>query len=302
MLRLKQILGGFSSCNLGPLFVLCLAITANAAVSVGPSGVGPLTFDATPPASEWSTLSIGTGSGTVTTTDGFDTSIQQRTASAITTALGTSATVPPSANAIARRNTANNYLQTRPTGNDYCVLMATLQNDTGGDVGNLTVSYDYGIDPSGNAEELLGQRAYYSLTGEANSWQLIPDLSGINTAGRLSVTLTFIWSANGTMYLLWADDNANGTDNAYTIDNFSITSTPGTITPITITNQPQSLTVTEPQSVTFSVGATGTPRAYFWRKNGSVHSGRGPRLTQFLPRRSQILEPIQSSSATRWAR
>jgi hypothetical protein len=43
----------------------------------------------------------------------------------------------------------------------------------------------------------------------------------------------------------------------------------GTITPIAITNQPQSLTVTVPQPAVLSVGASGSPRAYFWRKNGS---------------------------------
>jgi hypothetical protein len=47
----------------------------------------------------------------------------------------------------------------------------------------------------------------------------------------------------------------------------------GQVTAVAITNQPQNRTVAEAQSVVFSVGASGSPRSYFWRKNGSVIAG-----------------------------
>jgi len=67
--------------------------------------------------------------------------------------------------------------------------MATLQNNTGNAATALTIEYDLGeLNAAGPTvvEELPGHQVYYSLTGSANSWTLIPALSGIGTPGRLS--------------------------------------------------------------------------------------------------------------------
>src|SRR5262249_54473161 len=78
-------------------------------------------------------------------------------------------------------------------------------------------------------EELPGHRVYWSLTGAANSWQLIPNLASVGTPGTLVAMVNLgSWPNGSPLYFLWADDNANANrDNAgdeeggYTIDNVS---------------------------------------------------------------------------------
>src|SRR5262245_53915651 len=86
-----------------------------AAISVGPTGVGPLTFDTTPTTNEFVT-GVLVGSGTtfadVTT---MDTGVAAVAASSITRALPTSGTQPPSTfSGGFRHNTAGLFLQSRP--------------------------------------------------------------------------------------------------------------------------------------------------------------------------------------------
>jgi hypothetical protein len=212
---------------------LATALTpANAAISIGPGGSGVLTFDAVPAVTEWSTLTVGTSAGTITTIAGLGAAVQPLTAATIVTPLGTSATVPPSPNSIARWNSTRMNLQTRPTGNDFTVLMATLQNDTGTDVSALTVVYNLGLEVavgSTAVEDIPGHRAYFSLTGDIDSWQPIPEFSTGTPGSLLAILNLGSWPAGSLLYLLWADDNgpASGTapneEGAYTIDDFSVT-------------------------------------------------------------------------------
>ncbi|HMC26479.1 MAG TPA: hypothetical protein VKM56_01660, partial [Verrucomicrobiae bacterium] len=150
-----------------------LAMSALAQVtplSVGPSGVGPLPFDSQPTLAQgWSTLSIPTNHFDVTNITQMDVAVETNDVAAIITPLGSSATVnPPSGNAIARWNSVNHNIQTRPTGNAYIDLLLTLQNDSGSDKNAITIDYDFGAllpanTTEGEDEGLAGQRAYYSL-------------------------------------------------------------------------------------------------------------------------------------------
>jgi hypothetical protein len=68
------------------------------------------------------------------------------------------------------------------------LLLATLQNDTGYNLSTVTIAYDFGalVAPGAViAEEVLGLVTYLSMTGEAGSWQVIPELST-----RISAKLT----------------------------------------------------------------------------------------------------------------
>ena len=91
----------------------CSLTSLRAAVPIGTVQ----TFDALPAVADWSTLSIGTAGNNFNDFTTLDAAVQTNSASMINGVLGSSATVPPSANAIARWNSAQHYLQTRPTGN-----------------------------------------------------------------------------------------------------------------------------------------------------------------------------------------
>ncbi|HYE33684.1 MAG TPA: hypothetical protein VEH27_19850 [Methylomirabilota bacterium] len=205
------------------------AVTHQAAIQVGPTGTGVQTFDTQPVAADWSTLAVAGAAGDFTTASAIDTAVQSHAATDITTAIGSSSTVPPSANGIARRNTTNRYLQSRSSAGGYTVFMATLQNNSGAPALFLNVSYNFGITMAAGstaAEQVPGLRAYWSLTGAAGSWQLIPALS-TDAPGVLSTRLSLgSWAAGAPLYLLWADDDsAAGTtapseEGAYWIDDF----------------------------------------------------------------------------------
>src|SRR5262245_18212297 len=166
--------------SLGFILGMICAAPVHAVISIGPSqAAGPLQFGSFPPATDWSTIGVGTGAGTYTDTNTLDAAVIANTvATNITAMLGSDGTQPPAQNAIARWNNAGFYLQTRPTGNDYQILMARLRNDTGADRSELIISYDW--DQRNNIpvnESVAGHRVFWSLTGEANSWTLIPELS-----------------------------------------------------------------------------------------------------------------------------
>jgi hypothetical protein len=211
--------------------VISTPMAARAAISVGPGGAGPLDFPERPAETEWSTLAVGTSAGTYTTISALDAAVRTLTAASIITPLGMSPTVPPSPNSIARWNSTLLRLQTRPTVTDYTVLMATLQNDTGGDVSALTITYNLGVEMAAGStavEDIPGHRAFFSLTGEADSWQPIPEFS-TGTAGPLLGILNLgTWPAGGLLYIIWADDNgpssntAPNEEGAYTIDDFAV--------------------------------------------------------------------------------
>ena len=116
----------------------------------------------------------------------------------------------------------------------YVSLMATLRNDTGANQSALTLSYDLlenhatgGTNANAVVEEIPGHRVYFSLTGAAGSWTVIPGISSVGTSGTLVGNASLGSWANGSLlYLLWADDNAqvdrndtNNEEGGYLIDN-----------------------------------------------------------------------------------
>lgn len=217
--------------------VLGMSYCAQAQVAVTAGGAGPLPFDARPTVAEgWATLTVAGAGNTVLNVGQLDTAVQGLAASSITTELGSSPTDNPfSANAIARWHEVRHRLQSKPTGNSHLVLMATLRNDTGLDITSFSASYLHAVEPAG-VEEINGLRVYYSTTGTANSWQLIPALTGANTNGTLSATITPTgWSPGFNLYLLWVDDNADGgTEGGYTIDDFTVANVVTTVLPVSI--------------------------------------------------------------------
>src|SRR5205823_5474344 len=131
------------------------------------------------------------------------------------------------------------YLITRPTGNGFTVLMATLQNNSGMTLTSLVVSYTLTVAQSAT-EEIFGHQVYYSLTGTAGSWQLVPSLLDSeqdNTAGTYvkSATWKVSWTNGALLYLLWADDNGSGSpDTALELDNFSLSPAVNSGSPISV--------------------------------------------------------------------
>ncbi len=257
---------------------------ASAQISVGNNGTGTNTFNALPTIAQgWSTLSVAGGAADDDTVAEVDNNVNATTsASAVTTALATSATFPPSANAIARwnNNSTNGlgfYLQTRPTGNRRLILMATLRNNTGFNLAQVRVSYLWDQKHVAPVEEVFGHRAFYSLSGAPGSWTLIPEFSTF-TADSTNLPLSVIlsvgsWTNGGNLYIIWADDNGSagtgtgtGQEGSYTIDDFSALPI---ATPPAIFSHPQSLSAVAGSTVAFTVGATGNPLFYQWRKNSN---------------------------------
>ena len=214
--------------------VFVLATTpSRAALTVGSTGTGIQTFGTLPAAGNWSTLSIAGGAADITTAAALTTRVQGLTAANVNLTLGTSATQPPDVIESFQWNSAGLFLQSRPSGVAFNVLMATLQNTTGAAGPGLTVSYTFGRELQTGAtnaqEDVPGFLAFYSLTGASNSWQAIPALSTGNP-GTLNANITLgSWANNSSLYLLWADDNgpasstAPNVEGGYTIDNFSAT-------------------------------------------------------------------------------
>lgn len=256
----------------------CAVNPANAAIPFGPTGSGILTFATTPVAADFSQTSVAGGGATPADQAGLDAAVQLLTSAGITAVLPTSATVPPSANAAGRHNTALQALQFRPTGNAYTVIMATLQNDSGSTVNNLVIAYDMAVQTP-LAGHLPGLSVYYSLTGEAGSWNFISALSGVESgimgSGSLDLSAGGGWAAGAQMFVIWADDNADAiTDPSYTIDNVEFSSMVAPPTPPSIVVQPVSVTVNEGQVARLSVAAAGSsPISYQWYLAGAPIAG-----------------------------
>src|SRR4051812_23445409 len=177
-----------------------LAGSSQAQISVPAGGAGPITFslaagaagsDWTTP-DQWATVSVAGAGNTYLSPAALNTAATNMAASAINGALGSSTTVPPSANAIARWNGgAANCLfviQSRPTGNAATYTKATLRNDTGGNVSALIVRYDFAVQ-SPAALETPGFYVYWSLSGNPGTWTKIDEFSGHENSGNYSATL-----------------------------------------------------------------------------------------------------------------
>lgn len=217
----------------------CLSPGYSAIVLGGGGTTGLQTFDAIPAAADWSTISTGIAGdqATINSVATLNTFVASLTAATVSNTLGSSTTNPPSANAAARWNGTNFYLQTRPTGVAATVLMATLANGSGSSVTGITLAYDLGRTnanpPTAAIPEVIDNHIlYYSLTGLANSWEQMTFSSSLNTTPGTVVptlasqTLSSPWLNGSNLYLLWADDNVDGTDDAFTIDNFTVRGIP----------------------------------------------------------------------------
>ena len=199
---------------------------ARAAISIGAGGSGMITFGTRPPASEWSTKSIpGLDVSFVNSAD-LDHAVQTNaSAGSVTTQLlDASGANPPGQNTLAAWTSGStSNLWTRPTANGATLLMATLQNDTGGDKNVLQITYTLGQSGSTPLEQSPAHQVYYSLTGTLGSWVKIPALSGGSAGARsASINLAANWPNGATLYVLWADDNATGgVDRGHSIDTIS---------------------------------------------------------------------------------
>ena len=200
----------------------------------------------------------------------MDAAVETRPASGINVAIASDPGDPPGTFATARWSSTGHYLQTRPTGNGALLLMATLRNNTGGDVVSMNVNYDLSLRNTPGGEEVTpGHRVYYNLSGSANSWVPVGDFG---TVGPVSIPLDFSatpWTGNTSMYLLFVDHNAaTNPDGAYGIDNFAVSDVVGTVTTcVAITNQSGDISIPERGMATFSIMVTGTPQTIQWFRN-----------------------------------
>lgn len=226
--------------TLGLSFAPLLLAGHAIAASVPPSGYTN-DFSAQPLAADWATASFGTQAGEVYTPD---TDVNANiTANGITTQTTPNTGNPPMQLATATWSSTGFYLQTRPTGNRYTVLMGKFTNATGTNATQVAISYTFTVPASGATED-IGNRAYYSVTGLAGSWTNIAALNSLAstvTSLTLNASVAVNWTNGGSLYLLWIDDNAAGqgaagTDVGDQFDNFSLRVTAGTppITDLTL--------------------------------------------------------------------
>ena len=136
------------------------------------------------------------------------------TASGVTNRTVADTGNPPAANGNATWSSTGFYLQTRPTGNRYTVLLGKFTNDSGTNATEIGISYLFTIAAGGTGEDAgMGTRGYYSLTGQTNSWVNLPSLGTtdqVNTNTLLSTNLTLNWTNGASLFLAWVDDNASG--------------------------------------------------------------------------------------------
>ncbi|HEX2748315.1 MAG TPA: hypothetical protein VHM91_09985 [Verrucomicrobiales bacterium] len=222
---------------MAPVIVLAASSSLDAAVNITVAP-NPDPFPAIPAAGDWSMLKVGTAGATLTAT-AFDTKVTGAAdASTITGPLILAASIPPTASESARWNGGTEtvppgitFLQTRPTGGDYLLLMAHLVNATGGPLNAVQIKYDYSKGSVGDTspEEIKGFRVYWSTTGTPGNWTLIPEFS-VDTTGTYNapqamtavINLPAALADGAPMYLLWADQNSVANpDASYHIDNFS---------------------------------------------------------------------------------
>ncbi|MEP6663065.1 MAG: hypothetical protein ABJC04_05305 [Verrucomicrobiota bacterium] len=208
---------------------LALSLDSNALaqISVGLGGTSAtITFDSSPvlPATEWasSPTGIGANSDSYFTAADVIAAVQTVNQNSLTNAL--SRITVNGLSEDARHNTAAGYLVTQSTSEGALLLKATLRNTSGQTISHITVNYNFGVALASSTESAPGHQVFFSTNGAANSWQFIPPFSGLNTPAFVSATLSVgQWLPNTDLYLLWADDNnGEGPDAAYTIDNFSV--------------------------------------------------------------------------------
>ena len=260
--------------------LLFLVLRAEASISVGPAGVGPLTFSTNPIVTEFSTSVMNGFGGTFN--DVADVSAAIAVFSLSNHAPGfvpllSTMTWPPSGDPGGFRYNNNatfgGLIQSRPvtTGTNAAnLLLATFRNDSGAPRNDHVLSYDFSLATTaslGLDDELPGFHVFYSVTGAAGSWQPVPGLTAteaqVNHSGSIRLDS---WPVGGLLYVLWFDDNDDGQgDPPYTIDNLRlIVSDP----PPRIVSQPLGVTNLVGRTVGLSVTAQGIGLQYRWHKVG----------------------------------
>src|ERR1043166_5585210 len=194
---------------------------AGGAIPVSSVGTGVIAFNIKPSLNDWTTLSVGGegDNGRIVWPAELDADVQHLAATNIVLPLGESSALPPSQNNAGIWNSAGQFLQTKVGNNAYGVIMATLRNDTESDVYSLAIGYDLGVFTL-TSETIRGYRTYFNLTGQPGSWQAIPELCVDGPGSLMTVINPGLWPNGAVLYLLWVDDNAVGSDTAYSIDNF----------------------------------------------------------------------------------
>jgi hypothetical protein len=257
---------------------LCLALLtvpacAHAAILVGPTGSGTLTFTNPPVAAEWATGELEGSASTFFSEAALEAAVQNLAVGGVTNSLPWNSANPPTSFRQAQWNSALEALSTRPAGSGAALLLARIQNNTGFDLSRLYVSYDFAeyVSP-GFVTELPGYRVFYSRTGNAGDWQAATNLSGRVDAGRHAAALDVTWPASALVYVLWVDDNANNTsDPAYTTDNVVFSPQ---LPPPCITFPPTNATVVEGNALTLSAQSCAiTEAVHQWFHNGVPVTG-----------------------------
>ena len=218
--RIRHVISSF-------FFAAFLAATSSASIIVVNGSVTE-TFTAQPSAANWSTTAglFGSGSNSILDNASADALVAPVTRALLDTQLtavagGTAITANQS------RWYDSGFIGTAPTGVDATLTMVTLTNGTGSTRSTFSVSYDLASQNSTaqNDPEIPGHRVYWSLTGNANSWNPIGNFGTLGTV-NFNVPVAN-WAANTDAYLLWLDDNGvPNPDGLYTIDNVRFTAVP----------------------------------------------------------------------------
>ena len=222
----------------GFLAVALFASTSNANLILT-VGTVTETFTTQPAANNWSTPAVLFGASSASISNDLTADqlvgtpanpITPSTNATVTRALlATQLALGATAGTVATANQAlyytDGFVGTTPTGTDANLLMVSLTNGTTGNLTSLSVRYDLGSQNVPTTEEIAGHRVYFSLTGNANTWNPIGDFG---TVGSVSFNVPIgTLAAGASAYLLWLDDNAaTNPDGLYTIDNVAFTAVP----------------------------------------------------------------------------
>ena len=203
------------------------ASAAHSAILVGSGGINNdgtvLGFAALPAATEWTTGTIAGSHSSYTTLAQIDSAVQTLTpGTSISTALASFAGDYSGA-ANFKHQSAGGHLSSSPTqgGLGWNALEARLQNNAGATIDSFVIGFDFGVQAAAT-EQVNGFVVYFNLTNNPAQWQ---QLGQVTAAGAQSFTITPAggWLDGTTVYLLWADDNAQATnDGSFTLDNFKV--------------------------------------------------------------------------------
>lgn len=210
------------------------AATSHASITVT-NGTVTETFSVLPPATNWSTTTGLFGSNAANITNSATADALVGTPSSptgtVTNGLLNAQLTSVAGGTITTANQPRYYdagfIGTTPTGTDANLLMVTLTNGTGVNLASFDISYDLASQNAATQvdSDIAGHRVYWSLSGNANSWNPIGNFSTLGTV-NFSVPVG-TWLVNTNAHVLWLDDNSLANpDGLYSIDNVSFTAVP----------------------------------------------------------------------------